>query len=333
MHVSAKVSSQQITYTGQKVSLEKVFAVIKKQTGFSVFYNPKLVGEYKEVSIQADQMPLQKFLDEVLHSTSLQYSIEEETIFISQKPSTPAVDLSQPLINPPPITGVVRGPDGQPIAGVNVVVKGTRKGVVTDAYGRFSLEAEQGKTLLISNIGYNAREIKVTGDNNIIVGLEISTSKLDEVQIVAYGTTSERFNTGNTATVKAADIEKQPISNPLLALQGRTPGVYVEQINGIPGSGIKVRIQGTNSIANGSDPLYVVDGVPYPSEIPAVAGMGPIGNSGGQVDHMRTGTGNALTYISPNDIESITILKDADASAIYGSRGANGVILITTKKE
>ncbi len=95
---------------------------------------------------------------------------------------------------------MVRGPDGQPIAGVNVVVKGTKKGVVTDAYGGFSIEVEQGKTLVISNIGYNPREIKVNGENNIIVGLEISTSKLDEVQIIAYGTTSQRFQTGNVAS-------------------------------------------------------------------------------------------------------------------------------------
>ncbi len=179
------------------------------------------------------------------------------------------------LVQVPPITGIVRGPDGQPIAGVNVVVKGTKKGVVTDAYGRFTIEAEQGKTLVISNIGYNAREIKVNGENNIIVRLEIGASQLDEVQYIAYGKSSQRFQTGNVASVKSKDIEQQPINNPLLALQGRVPGVNVSQANGFPGSGITVRVQGQNSLLNGSDPFYVIDGVPYPTEMPGVVSLGP----------------------------------------------------------
>ncbi len=127
------------------------------------------------------------------------------------------------------------GPDGQPLAGVNVVVKGTNRGVVTDLYGRFSIEAEQGKTLVISNIGYNPSELQVNGDNNIIIGLEISTSKLDEVQIIAYGTNSQRYQTGNVTTVNSEDIAKQPVQNPLLALQGRVPGMAINQSNGLPG--------------------------------------------------------------------------------------------------
>ncbi len=216
---------------------------------------------------------------------------------------------------------------------MNVVIKGTKKGVVTDAYGRFSIEAEQGKTLVISNIGYNAKEIKVNSNNNIIVGLEISTSKLDEVQIIAYGTSSQRFQTGNVSSVKAKDIEKQPVNNPLLALQGRVPGLFIEQSNGVPGGGVKVRVQGENSLANTTGPLYIVDGVPYPSELPPGRSLGPLGNSGGVASGANVGSGNALSFIAPSDIESIDILKDADATAIYGSRGASGVILITTKKE
>ncbi len=164
---------------------------------------------------------------------------------------------------------------------MNVVVKGTRKGVTTDTYGRFSIDAEHGKTLVISNIGYTSKEIKVNEENTMIVGLEITTSKLDEVQIIAYGTSSQRFQTGNVASVKAKDIEKQPVNNPLLALQGRVPGLVITQVNGLPGGGIKVRIQGENSILNRNGPLYIIDGVPYPSEIPNAIGLGPLGSSGG----------------------------------------------------
>ncbi len=162
--------------------------------------------------------------------------------------------------------------------------------------------------------------------------MEISTSKLDEVQIIAYGSNSQRFQTGNVASVKAVDIEKQPVNNLLLALQGRVPGLFITQANGLSGGGINVTIQGQNSIRNGTAPLYVVDGVPFPSELPPGTNYGPLGNSGGKANERIIGSGNALSYISPSDIESIDILKDADATAIYGSRAANGAVLITTKK-
>ncbi len=174
-------------------------------------------------------------------------------------------------------------------------------------------------------------EIKVNGENNVIVELEISTSKLDEVQIIAYGTSSQRFRDRNVASVKAKDIEKSPVNNPLLALQGRVPGLNITQANGFPGSAIKVRIQGQNSVISGNAPLYVVDGVPYPHEIPPGLGIGPV-ESSESVKNRPSGTGSALSLINLSDIESIDVLKDADATAIYGSRAANGAILITTKK-
>ncbi len=167
----------------------------------------------------------------------------------------------------------------------------------------------------------------------MIVGLEISASQLDEVQYIAYGKSSQRFQTGNVASIKAKDIEKNPVNNPMLALQGRVPGLFIEQQSGFTGAGIKVRIQGQNSIANGNSPLYVIDGIPYSNTTPSVSPLGPLGNS----DEVRGGlsvgfAGSALSFINPADIESIDILKDADATAIYGSRAANGAVLITTKK-
>ncbi len=163
--------------------------------------------------------------------------------------------------------------------------------------------------------------------------MEISTSKLDEVQIIAYGTSSQRFQTGNVSSIKAKDIEKSPVSNPLLALQARVPGLNITQGSGLPGGAMRVRVQGENSIANGNTPLYVVDGVPYPSSMPG-RGMAPLGSSNDRVINgvNTANTGSALSYLLPSDIESIEVLKDADATAIYGSRAANGAILITTKK-
>ncbi len=172
----------------------------------------------------------------------------------------------------------------------------------------------------------------MNGETNIIVGWEISTSKLDEVQIIAYGINSPRFQTGNVTSVKAKDLEKQPVNNPLLALQGRVPGLFLTQQSGLPGSAIKVRIQGKSSILNGNTPLYIVDGIPYPTALPPNIGIGPLG-TGTDVENSNTlGYGNALSLINLSDIESIDVLKDADATAIYGSRAANGAVLITTKK-
>ncbi|HWW40891.1 SusC/RagA family TonB-linked outer membrane protein [Pedobacter sp.] len=180
--------------------------------------------------------------------------------------------------------------------------------------------------LVISFIGYLPKEVSVSANMGNVV-LEQSLSKLDEVQVIAYGTTTQRLSTGNVTTIKADVIEKQPVNNPLLALQGRVPGLFIEQATGFAGTGVKVRIQGENSISNGNDPLYVIDGIPFMSQL---LSLGDITSVQGRSDN--NSSGNPLSFINPYDIESIDVLKDADATAIYGSRAANGAILITTKK-
>ncbi len=229
--------------------------------------------------------------------------------------------------------GKVTDADGKPIPGVTVQLKGRTLGTTTDVDGRFILpKVAIGETLVISSIGFEKREVIVRG-KSILAQLNVDVNKLDETIVVAYGTTTQRLSTGNIASIKAKDIEKQPVNNPLLALQGRVPGLFITQTNGLPGGGVTVRIQGQNSLYNGSGPLYVVDGIPYPSEIPPPLGLGPLGSSGGLSNGTVIGTnGSALSLINPSDIESIDILKDADATSIYGSRAANGAILITTKK-
>ncbi len=152
-------------------------------------FRDEWLQEAQPITVSLAGVSLNDALSTIFSNQPLTWSVVNKTIVIQQS----VFSKHFKKIVEPPITGVVRGPDGQPIAGVNVVVKGTKKGVVTDAYGRFSIEAEQGKTLVISNIGYNASEIKVNGQNNIIVGLEITTSKLDEVQIIAYGKTSQKI--------------------------------------------------------------------------------------------------------------------------------------------
>lgn len=273
-------------------------------------------------------MPVEEVLMLCFKNQALSYEIENNTVIISRK--TTAEGLSPRLVldvAAPPITGVIRDADGKPLSGVNVVIKGTKIGVVTNADGTFSIDAKPGDKLVISNIGYIAQEITISNQNLGLISLTVNTSLLDEVQYIAYGTTTQRLNVGNVTIVSGKDIQKQPVGNPLLALEGRVPGLFITQTTGLPGSGLSALIQGQNSIGKGNDPFYVIDGVPYISQLlPNVGKM--LGNSGKNLSQ----SGNPLSFINPSDIESVTILKDANATAIYGSRAANGAILITTKK-
>lgn len=328
LQVSANVSSQTITYTGKNVSLDQVFTVIKQQTGYTVAANAKLIKTSRPVSIEANQVPLEPFLEKLLHSQSLQFVIRNKTIIVSRKvvekkEEQPNKEISNEAAKPP-VTGVVKDSTGTPLVGASVKVKGTNKGTSTNAKGEFMIDANLGDILIVSFVGFYDQEFRINNDAIIIV-MKRSESALNEVQIIAYGQTTKRLQTGNVSTVKAAELEKQPINNPLLGLAGRIPGIFVEQATGFAGTGVKVRVQGQNSIGSGNDPLYVVDGVPYSSQLLSTNVSVILGNSNGA-------NGNPLSFINTADIESIDILKDADATSIYGSRAANGAVLITTKK-
>ena len=323
LSVTARTVSQTVTYKGDKVPLKTVFQAIEKQTGYFVLFNDELVSHSKPVSIVANQMPLVKFLNQILLNEFLTYSIQNTTITIERKNSPPNSSPRQKFeISAPPITGIIRGPEGQPLVGVNIIIKGTKKGTTSSSNGKFSIDAKEGDILIVTSIGYELKEIPVGAYNEIgIVQLALAESKLDEVQIIAYGTTSRRLSTSTISSVKAEDIQKQPISNPLLALQGRVSGIVVTQSNGNSGADVNVQIRGKNSIQSGNDPFYVIDGVPYNSQMLTSSVGGPFG-----------GNGSPFSYLNSSDIESIDILKDADATSIYGSRASNGAILITTKK-
>ncbi len=216
--------------------------------------------------------------------------------------------------------------DGQlPISGANVLIKNTHTGVVSDFDGRYTITAKPTDSLQVSYLGYTTLTIPIQNRSTINVTLQEDATALGEVQINAgYYTTTDREKTGSIARITAKDIEGQPVNNALEALQGRVPGLEVTQTTGLAGGGYTVRIRGQNSIAAGNEPLYVIDGVPYDVNSlssPSLAGL-----------VLPGGIINPLNTIDPSAIQSIEVLKDADATAIYGSRGANGVILITTKK-
>lgn len=221
------------------------------------------------------------------------------------------------------IKGVVTDIQG-PLPGVSILVKGQNKGTVTDSNGAFQLMVKTGDQILFSYIGYEDVTVVVAVQNFLTITMKESVTSLEEVTVNAgYYTVKEKENTGSIAKISKQDIEKQPVTNFLATMQGRLAGVDIVQDSGSPGGAFRIRIRGINSIrADGNDPLYLIDGVPYSSET-----IGSIPTSG-----TAPTLTSPLNSINPADIESIEILKDADATAIYGSRGANGVVLITTKK-
>ncbi|SEM04533.1 TonB-linked outer membrane protein, SusC/RagA family [bacterium A37T11] len=339
--VSAASYSQTVTLKGTHLPLATVLEAVRQQTGYEVAGNKSMLKNSKNITISAENMPLEGFLDQVFSDQPLTYRLVDKNILLEKKKES-FLDIFLPSRHSGPaegslqqtITVIGRVTDSlrQPIAGATIRVKNGNSTSSSGSNGQFILNnVPIGTTLQITAMGYQPKELPAKAQMGSIV-LHITQSALDEVQIIAYGTTSRRLSTGNISSISAEDIAKQPVQNPLLALQGRIPGLVVTQNTGLAGGGVTVRLQGQNSIytANGNDPLIVVDGMPYPSQTLRFSGADILKTSGGGVGN--TGNGSPLNYLNPSTIESITVLKDADATAIYGSRAANGAIIITTKK-
>ena len=313
---------EKITINLKSASLETVLKDIRKQTGYQYLFVDQWEQEAKKIDISVSNASLSEVLDLCFKDQPFSYTIIKKMIVIKKKEEGKRLD--QIVVPPATVNfkGRVTNEQGEPLIGASVELKKGKKGTLTDEKGMFELKDVPSDAILaVSHTGYQKKEIPLNGESSLIIILGIANNILDQVKVIAYGTTTQRLSTGNVSTVKAEDIEKQPVSNPLAALEGRVPGLVIIQNSGVPGSGFNVQIRGRNSISNGTDPLYIIDGVPFTST--------PLNATfSGQI----IGYGSPLSYINPSDIESIEVLKDADATAIYGSRGANGIILITTKK-
>lgn len=218
----------------------------------------------------------------------------------------------------PRLTGqVLDQQDHTPLPGVNVRIKGRNQGEATDERGRFRLPAKAGDVLLITYVGYDSKEVTVTDASNISISLSKSNQDLNEVLVVGYGTQKKANVTGAIATLNAQHLDERPIARVDQALVGQMAGVQVKQISGAPGKGFQIKVRGTGSVNAGTEPLYVIDG--FPLDVSSASASGGFAQ------------GSALDNINPNDIASVQVLKDAAAAAIYGSRAANGVVIITTK--
>ncbi|MHA4895395.1 SusC/RagA family TonB-linked outer membrane protein [Pedobacter sp. PWIIR3] len=328
--VSAATFAQKLTYSKQGASLKEIFAEIKIQTGYNVLYSPDQIDPFRKVNVSFKQANLDDVLNKLINAKTQEYSIVDKNILIKEKEKS-SLDNLNARLHVIDVRGRVVDENGSPLIGASIKVMNGKGGATAGSDGRFVVtNVDEGGTLVISFIGFVNNEVKASADLGDVT-LHLSYSKLDEVQVIAYGTTSKRLSTGNVTSIKSKDIENQPVNNPLLALQGRIPGLTITQATGYSGTSVIVRIQGQNSIRNGNNPFYIIDGTPY------LSAQFPSGNIlKGDAKEPAINGGNVydnpLTYINPNDIESIEVLKDADATAIYGSRAANGAILITTKK-
>jgi TonB-linked SusC/RagA family outer membrane protein len=314
-----KIMAQKITLSLKKVPLEKVFDKIEEQTSYQFFFAHEDLAGLPPVTIRVKEQNLSIILDECFKNSSLTYRIDHDYVTIKaiNRGALPDKRDSSHLLK---VNGRILNEKGEGLPGATLQIKGMQIFINTDDEGYFNIDQiAKGTVLVISSIGYQSESFIVSeaGFSHV---LKTAVASLDETVVIAYGTTTRRLNTGAVGRLTANDISKQPVANPLGALEGRITGLQISQTNGLPGSNFKVLIRGTNSIQSGTDPLYIIDGVPFINNVNSFTQRsGLVANS-------------PFNNIDPATIESIEVLKDADATAIYGSRGANGVILITTKK-
>ena len=321
MGVQAAGNSQTVTLSGKDLSLVNVFSKVKEQTGYAVFYNQALLHNTTPVSVAVKSMPLHQFIDLVLKDQPLGFRIEDKTIVLLRKTATAAFEtLPNNLIafkaelndasafKAPPIiiSGVVIASDGSVLQGATVTVKGSKIFATTDAKGFFTIRIPDGDTLSVSYVGYQDYDIAISGIDtrkSLNIKLIKAETDLDQVVVIGYGKVKKRDLTGAVSSVKSEDITLSPVLSPMEALQGRVSGMDIQRESGKAGSSPAVLLRGNRSLKASQSPLYIIDGIP-----------------------------TNIDNLNPNDIETIDVLKDASSTAIYGSQGANGVIMITTKK-
>lgn len=293
--------SKSYTYVAKNVAVGDALSQLSKITGYYFFYNESVLKDLSKISLQIKKGTIDEILSTLTKQTGLYFKRIDNTISVSRtKEDNTQVGPSRRVL-----TGTISDEKGEPLIGASVQVKGAKEGVITDADGHFSIRVPERGVIAISYIGYVSKNLPITKENNLRVVLSEDTQKLDEVVVIGYGIVRKSDLTGSVGSVKADAIEKMPVARIDQAIQGRVSGVQITSLNGSPGAATTIRVRGGNSISAGNEPLYVVDGV--------------------------IGAGD-LNTINPSDILSIEVLKDASSTAIYGSRGANGVILITTKR-
>lgn len=314
-----------VTVIVNQASTIHVLSEIEKQTEYLFVYDTKDINLNQLVNIHAKNRPVSEILDEMFKGTDIRYAMEGKNIMLMKHSDKNTHDIEQQMKT---LKGTVTDAKGEPIIGANIKVEGTNIGTITNMDGQFTLNVPENAILQISYIGFISQNIKVGTDKSITVQLQEDSQSLDEVVVVGYGTMKKSDLTGSVSSLTSDNFKTGTDLTPQQLMQGSFSGVNISQNSGKPGGSNTIRVRGGTSITASNDPLYVIDGVP----ISTSAGVNQSNISTSTTDFFDQEPVNPLANINPGDIESINILKDASATAIYGSRGANGVIMITTKK-
>lgn len=297
---TASTYGQNVSLNMKNAPLYKVLLEIEKQSGYNVLFNNQMLKNTVRVNVSLTDAPVEVALKECFEGQPVIYIIEAKTVVIQTKTFS-AVNVATKDIT---VTGIITDNKGVTLPGVSVKVKGTSNGVVSDLNGRFSIRVVNDGVLVFSYVGFTTQEVAVSNKTTININLIEENKSLNEVVVIGYGTAKRKDLTGSVSSIDTKTIKDLAVTRVDQALSGKVAGVQVKTTSGEPGAAPQVRIRGISSISAGSGPLYVVDGFP--------------------IDNIQT--------LNPNDIESLDVLKDASATAIYGSRGSNGVIIINTKR-
>ncbi|TWF41370.1 TonB-linked SusC/RagA family outer membrane protein [Chitinophaga polysaccharea] len=331
LHISVNGSTQIVSISGKKIPVEEVFLTIKKQTAYAVVCKSSVIKDMKPVDLNVKDMPLRNLMDLTLRNQGLQYTIGKNSVFIfpdstAAKNDAKKNEREDVTRQQEPVTGKVTDSTGAPLPGVTVFVKGKYStAVTTSKTGSFSIAVADGDVLVIYNPGFTTREIPVRKGQTLQVILKVPEKSLNEVIITGFQQLNKETFTGAVGKVDKALLQRSGVGDVSRMLQGAVAGVSVENVSSTFGSTPKIRIRGSASISANQEPLYVVDGVPVSSP----ANIQPNQLYSGDPAALL---GSAIAGLNPADIEDIAILKDGSATSLYGTRAANGVVSITTKK-
>lgn len=309
LSVQASAQKKNVTLKADGITVANLIKEVEKQTDYLFVYNQEDVNPAQTVSVSATNEPAIDVLAKVFAGTGIEAKLQGSNIVLKKV---------QPAAKNGTVKGKVVDENGEPAVGVSVIQKGTMNGVSTDINGDFAILAPADATLEVSSIGFKTVEVPVAGKNNLSIILASDTELLEDVVVIGYGTAKKRDYIGSASVLKGEDVAKVSPVSVESALQGMASGVQVNGNNGVPGAPQQVKIRGISSISSGTDPLWIIDGMPVQSSAMDKTFDGETQQS-------------VLGMFNPNDIESIQVLKDAAATAIYGSRGSNGVIIVTTK--
>lgn len=320
VYANSVFAQNKIQIDVKNISVEEFFEEIQKSSEYVFFYKDNVLNTSKKISVKLKNAKMNTVLEKAFSNTDLSYKIIGNQVVVKKTPSSSTEDNSLGLetVFQNTISGTITDAGGQPLPGVNVLIKGTTIGTQSDFDGNYTIDMADGTVLVFSYIGMLTKEVSIDDRTTVNVVLQEDVASLDEVVVVAYGTQTKESLTGSVSVVKSEELEQIPVSTFEQTLRGSTAGLQASAVDGAPGGNTQVRIRGIGSISASSEPLYVIDGIPVQN-----GSIGTIDNGGSST--------NVMASINPNDIASISVLKDAASTAIYGSRGANGVILITTK--